>query len=231
MTARKSKGVVPREDHRVRVAREKRERMRDHLLGAVLAVYPGKPGQGPAVIDDVIRVAKVSRGTFYKYYPSLEEAVAELGAKLAAEMVAAIGALYDSLEDPIERSATAFQLYLSRAIIEPKWGVFVAHLNHLKPDHQMISHVATDFTSGSKAGLYDFRSLDVAVRLLVGAMVEGIKGIIEGDGSRAYIEAMAGMVLRSLGVAPKAADKAAAAAARRLHREAPIKLAWWQPFD
>jgi AcrR family transcriptional regulator len=85
MTARKSKGVVPREDHRVRVAGEKRERMRDHLLGAVLAVYPGKPGQGPAVIDDVIRVAKVSRGTFYKYYPSLEEAVAELGAKLAAE--------------------------------------------------------------------------------------------------------------------------------------------------
>ena len=108
MKARKSKGVAPREDHRVRVAREKRERMRDHLLGAVVAVYPGKPGQGPAVIDDVIRVAKVSRGTFYKYYPSLEEAVAELGAKLAAEMVAAIGALYDSLEDPIERSATAF---------------------------------------------------------------------------------------------------------------------------
>jgi AcrR family transcriptional regulator len=106
MTARKSKGVVPREDHRVRVAREKRERMRDHLLGAVLAVYPGKPGQGPAVTDDVIRVAKVSRGTFYKYYPSLEEAVAELGAKLAAEMVAAIGALYDSLEDPSDRLPT-----------------------------------------------------------------------------------------------------------------------------
>jgi hypothetical protein len=95
----------------------------------------------------------------------------------------------------------------------------------------MISHVATDFTSGSKAGLYDFRSLDVAVRLLVGAMVEGIKGIIEGAGSRAYIEAMASMVLRSLGVAPKTADKAAAAAARRLHREAPRKLAWWQAFD
>jgi len=172
--------------------------MRDHLLGAVLAVYPGKPGQGPAVIDDVIRVAKVSRGTFYKYYPSLEEAVAELGAKLAAEMVAAIGALYDSLEDPIERSATAFQLYLSRAIIEPKWGVFVAHLNHLKPDHQMISHVATDFTSGSKAGLYDFRSLDVAVRLLP----------VDEETAREMIRSLRGAALldRFRGRAPRDVD-------------------------
>ena len=228
---RKSKLPLPREDHRVRVAREKRERMRAHLLDSVLVVYPGKPGQGLAVIDDVIRVAKVSRGTFYKYYPSLEEAVGELGAKLADEMVAAIGALYDTLEDPVQRSATAFQLYLSRAIIEPKWGVFVAHLNHLNPDDQLMNHVTADFTNGAKAGVYDIHSIDVAVRLLIGAMIEGIKGIIEGSGSRAYIEAMAGMVLRSLGVAPKVADKAVAAAARRLHREAPGKLPWWRPFD
>jgi AcrR family transcriptional regulator len=101
------------EDHRVRVAREKRERMRAQLLDAVLAVYPGQSEGGPAVIDDVIKVANVARGTFYKYFPSLEAAVSELGAKLADEMIAAIAAVYEPIEDPVQRSAT-IPAYLSR---------------------------------------------------------------------------------------------------------------------
>jgi AcrR family transcriptional regulator len=221
-----------REDHRVRVARVKRERTRAQLLDAVLMTYPGQSGRdGPAVIDDVIQVANVARGTFYKYFPSLEEAVSELGAKLAHEMVAAIASLYDSLEDPVQRSATGFQLYLSRALIEPKWGEFVAHLNHLRPDNRLVMQITADLTSGVKAGTYDLRSVDVGVRLIIGAMIEGIKGIIEGSGSRIYIELLTGMVLRGLGVPPKSADHAALSASRRLHTEGPAKLPWWRPFD
>ena len=204
--------------------------MRAQLLDAVLSVYPGQSGRGQAVIDDVIRDANVARGTFYKYFPSLEDAVSELGAKLAHEMVAAIASLYDTLENPVERSATGFQLYLSRAIIEPKWAEFVSHLNHLKPDNQLILRITADLTSGAKAGLYDLRSVDVGVRLVIGATLEGIKGIIDGHGSRAYVETMAGMVLRGLGVPPKAADKAVEKASRRLHEEGPSKLSWWRPF-
>src|SRR6266478_5012261 len=218
MPAPKGNRPAAREDHRVRVAREKRGRMRAQLLDSVLSVYPGQSGRGPAVIDDVIRDANVARGTFYKYFPSLEDAVSELGAKLAHEMVAAIASLYDTLEDPVERSATGFQLYLSRAIIEPKWGEFVAHLNHLKPDKRLVFQITADLTNGAKAGAYDLHSVDVGVRLVIGAMIEGIKGIIDGYGSRAYVETMAGMVLRGLGVPPKSADKAVVKASRRLHR-------------
>jgi len=50
---------------RVRVARERRARMRARLLGATMDVCAVANSQGPAVIDDVIRAAKVSRGTFY----------------------------------------------------------------------------------------------------------------------------------------------------------------------
>jgi AcrR family transcriptional regulator len=138
--------------------------MRAQLLDAVLVVYPGQSERGLAVIDDVIRVANVARGTFYKYFPSLEEAVSELGAKLAHEMVAAIASLYDTLEDPVQRSATGFQLYLSRAMIEPRWGEFVAHLNHLQPDNRLVFQITADLTNGLKAGNYDVHSVDVGVR-------------------------------------------------------------------
>jgi AcrR family transcriptional regulator len=223
--------LLPREDHRVRVARQKRERMRAQLLDAVLVVYPGQSQRGPAVIDDVIRVANVARGTFYKYFPSLEDAVSELGAKLAHEMVAGIASLYDTLENPVERSATGFQLYLSRAVIEPRWGEFVAHLNHLRPDNRLVFQITADLTNGLKTGNYDVHSVDVGVRLVIGAMIEGIKGIIDGAGSRTYIETMAGMVLRGLGVPPKSADRAVQVASKRLHQEGPFKLPWWRPFN
>ena len=218
------------EDHRVRVAREKRERMRAQLLDAVLAVYPGQSEGGPAVIDDVIKVANVARGTFYKYFPSLEAAVSELGAKLAHEMIAAIAAVYEPIEDPVQRSATGFQLYLSRAMSEPRWGVFVAHINHLRPDNRLVFQITADLTNGLKAGTYDLRSVDVGVRMIVGAMIEAIKGIIDGVGSRAYIEMMTGMVLRGLGVPPKTADKAVIVASKSMHHDGPSKLLWWRHF-
>src|SRR3546814_4224834 len=67
MTSTAPASVVPNpEDFRIRVAADRRERMRARLLDAVLDLY--QPGRGGAhlVIDDVIQTAGVSRGTFYR---------------------------------------------------------------------------------------------------------------------------------------------------------------------
>ncbi len=55
--------AVIREDHRPRVAAEKRARMRRKLIENALLVFAEK-GVDASVIDDVIRTANVSRGTF-----------------------------------------------------------------------------------------------------------------------------------------------------------------------
>ena len=57
-------------DHRVRVAGERRERMRKRLLDAVMAMYARNPHGGPPLIDDVIAEADASKATFYKYFAS-----------------------------------------------------------------------------------------------------------------------------------------------------------------
>ena len=77
------------EDHRVRVGRQKRERMRAHLLKSVFSVCSRETLRDPASIDDVVKDASVSRGTFYKYFDSLDEAISELGLQMADEMVTA----------------------------------------------------------------------------------------------------------------------------------------------
>jgi len=74
-------------NHRVRVGRERRQKTRAHLLCAVLQVCSNESARSPAVIDDVAGYADVSRGTFYKYFDSLDQAIAELGNQLAEEMM------------------------------------------------------------------------------------------------------------------------------------------------
>ena len=212
------------EDHRIRVARERRERTRAHLLDAVLSVYPGDGANGPAVIDDVIREAGVSRGTFYKYFPSLEEAVAELGNELAREMAEAYAAFLNLIPTVIDRVATAVAACLSRAAAEPRWGMFVAHLNHMREgDNPAFRDMAANLVQGRDAGVFRFDSVDAAVDLMAGTLIESIKRLLRGAPSDDYVEQVTVMLLHGLGAPRAAARRAAAAASRRFrHEDAPL---------
>ena len=76
------------QDHRVRVAEQKRERMRERLIDATQVAYLAcEPGRHP-VVDDVIRIAAVSRGSFYKHFTAIDELFAEIGGRMAQEMLA-----------------------------------------------------------------------------------------------------------------------------------------------
>ena len=217
------------EDHRVRVGRQRSERMRAHLLQSVLQVCSPKFGLGSAaVIDDVVRDAKVSRGSFYKHFDSLDQAIAELGIKLADEMTVSILSVYDVLEDPVMRAATGFQMFLIRAIIEPDWGAFIAHIGLLSGDNLLTRKITDDIRLGVETGDYVVPSVEVARDVLMGAKVEAIRRLIADGGSTGYVRDVTSMVLRSCGVATTKAEKTVDRAYRRLLLEAPGKLAWWR---
>ena len=91
MTASRQK-AAPRkkasqiDDHRIRVARERRDRMRRRLMTAVMTSYQQRLELGPPGVDEVIKDADVSRATFYKYFNSVDEAIHFLGGELVDEM-------------------------------------------------------------------------------------------------------------------------------------------------
>src|SRR3546814_12378538 len=89
--------------------------MRARLLDAVLDLY--QPGRGGAhlVIDDVIQTAGVSRGTFYKYFESLEEAVDELGERMAAGTIADFRRLFDNEPNAAARAVGGAAMAMVRA--------------------------------------------------------------------------------------------------------------------
>ena len=216
-----------REDHRVRVARQKRERMHAHLLRSVMAVCSGDAASGSKVIDHVVEHSGVSRGTFYGHFSSLEQAVSELGATLAEEMTKDLLYFFDGLDDPRERTATGFQFFVRRAMLDPHWGGFVAHIGLLEPDNLMIANMQKDIGGGIDAGLYALGAIEHGLDLLVGAKVEAIRRVIKGGRDESYIEAMASLVLRGFGRPAEESASIVTTMARRLDLLAPARLDWW----
>lgn len=197
-----------------------------------MSVCAGRKLTGATVIEDVVRHAKVSRGTFYTYFDSLDEAVTQLAFELAEQMTAEISSVYDVLDDPIMRTATGFQTYLTRAWIDADWGGFLTHLDLMGGENGLVaSTVKGDIRLGVETGDYSVVSVDLAADLLMGAKHEAIRRIVSGERDPAYIRGVTTMVLRSFGVEGNKAAQGVDRAYRRLLAEAPGKLAWWRAIE
>jgi AcrR family transcriptional regulator len=78
--------------------------MRVRLIEAALHVFAEKSADA-AVIDDVIKAAGVSRGTFYNYFRTNEELMAAVLHAVGDEILGLIEAAIAAHEDPAERLA------------------------------------------------------------------------------------------------------------------------------
>lgn len=222
----------PNQDFRTRVGAEKRARMRERLMLATFDAYAGStPGTRP-VIDDVIRVAGVSRGTFYKYFESLDEILPELGQRLASEMVATYEQLFGQVADPAVRTAGGPLLTLSRAAMEPARVAFTSRVDfvqYFKPTDLHGMEVKTSLLRARAAGVLSFESLDAAMDFSVGAVLEGTRRILHAPGlDAAYVHELTALILRGLGMEPAAASLAVTQAWQVL-TSVSAELPWWRP--
>ncbi|WP_458836334.1 TetR/AcrR family transcriptional regulator [Rhizorhabdus wittichii] len=219
------------EDHRVVFARKRRERMRARLLKATFEVYTGDRGiNDPAVIDDVIKAAEVSRATFYKYFTSLEAAAAELGHELADEMVLELDTIQSPITDPLKRASVGIQFFLWRAVDEPNWGAFVARSKHVVSETSaFMRRVTGDIDSGARTGELNFARLDAAVTFNNGALMNGIGAISNGvDRPAEFIEALTNMILIGFGGKREDVIDVQKWGSEFLRKNAPSHYPWWR---
>jgi AcrR family transcriptional regulator len=218
-------------DPRTRAAALRRHRMREKLLEAVLELYQPATG-GEPVIDDVVRTAGVSRGTFYKYYTSVSAAVADLGDRLAASLIADFEALFGNEEDAAVQAIGGVALVMIRAWHDPRWAGFTCRVDYVDffsrrrlPDLMVRDCLAT----ARDRGQIRFTSVDVAVDLIVGASIEARRRMIDKitDPPR-YADEMIDRIFLGLGMDANTAATARETAWRYIQSGAP-KLDWWKP--
>jgi AcrR family transcriptional regulator len=197
-------------NHRSKTAEKKRLMMRTKLIDAACRVFADHTRPMP-VVDDIIREAKVSRGSFYNYFDSLEQVLAVVGLEFSNQMMTDILPVYDVLTEPWQRVSVAFRLYLVRALLDRKWAGFM-----LRPDawthHALaVKYMTSDLESGRRLGQFCFDDINAADDVVMGAAIQAMRSIRQGmDDPNTYMNACARMVLTSLGCQRELADKALA---------------------
>lgn len=226
--------AVAADDFRVRAAAEKRDRMRARLIAATMEAYADAGSGRAPVIDDVIRAADVSRGTFYKYFDSLDEVLADIGQHMAGEMLSSFERLFADVDDAAVRTAAGPLMAMARAAMEPRHAAFIARVDFIDfvggadPRSLIVERCLAE---GRAQGRLKFESLDAAVDLVIGVSLEGARRVLKtGQLSGATIRETATLVMLGLGLTRKAAEKAVAAAWQHLQRSAG-QLHWWKPVS
>jgi AcrR family transcriptional regulator len=219
------------EDFRVRVAAQKRARMRSRLIAATQDAYlNGGPYRTP-VIDDVIRQAGVSRGTFYKYFDSLDEILAEVGRVVAGEMLTTYDRLFAAIKDPAVRIAVGPLMAMARAAMDPRHGAFATRVDFVEflgGEDPGALIVRRSLTEAKNAGALDFDSLDAAIDVVIGATVEGVRRICRtGALDGAYMRELTAILMIGFGLSRKRAQSAVAEAWQHLQQQSAV-LHWWK---
>ena len=214
-------------DHRVRVGREKRDRMRKRLLSAVMLCYAQREGHETPGIDDVIREADVSRATFYLHFVSMEDAFKALGVQLADEIKAV--EQFFKRSDPLERLAIGIQMFLLHGVADRVWASFVSSTNYLSGDSFLIQTIEMHLLEAREAKLVQFSEVKAARSLMLGSQSEAMRLLSKvNQRNRAYLEELTVMILCGLRADYERSKRAVHDTTIYIRGFAPDCVPWWR---
>ncbi|WP_238328070.1 TetR/AcrR family transcriptional regulator [Paraburkholderia mimosarum] len=197
------------DDHRPRVAAERRRRMRMRLLESAMIVFAQK-GVGASVIADVVAAAEVSKGSFYNYFRTNEELFQALAAELSRDIVKMIEAAISNIEDdPSLKVATAFRCYLHLIRSHALVAQFVAGagLQLVNRDSGLYDYLPRHLRAGQKRGQFNGGAVGTMIDVVTGAGLMAVHRMVAGGTSRRYPEQVVGLVMCALGVTPQDAAR------------------------
>lgn len=184
--------------------------MRARLLASAMGLIAEK---GPAAtsIDDVISAAEVSRGTFYKYFPSPDVLVQELAIEVANELIRMADPVVQSYDDPAERVSTGLRLVARLAIDHPLAATFLVRLGwpDARSPNMLLDFVKRDLAEGIRQGRFMRMPIALALNIVTGAGLGATHRMLEPGCESDFAEQSAAAALRGLGVDAKSAERIA----------------------
>ena len=143
--------------------------MRTRLIESALHVFAQK-GADAAVIEDVIALAQVSRGTFYNYFRTNEELLGAVVKALGDELLALVEDVVIACQDPAERLATGVRMALHTMQRHPLLAQFVARsgLAMAANNSLAMSYLPRDIQAAIENGRFQLGSVHVGLVLVLG---------------------------------------------------------------
>lgn len=221
--------LVEKEDHRVRVAKERRERMIERLLQATMECYAEHVLTGPPSVDEVIARAKVARGTFYKYFVSVDQAIERRAEDLVNEMIESLKGLVNEQAQPVLVFTISVHLFLMRSVHDRIWAAFVAHSDMLRPDGELFHGITRHLSQAASLGEVHFADAAAARTMAIGSLREAIRSNARADHiKRGFLDEVMTIILIGLGVERAGAEALVEQATIFIRGAGPDRLGWWR---
>jgi len=196
------------QDHRVRVAATRREEMQNSLMFSALVLASDKSIH-EIDVDDVIQHAEVSRGSFYKYFPSVQALVPALASQLAHELTAEIDAITHQIPSTATRLVISAKLTMRRLVKAKVLGNFLIQLPwpSQNPEVNVFKNLSSDIELGIKEGLFSKMPASIGCNLFVGSLIGGIHVMLRKSSSASYENKVLYQALIGLGLTSTTADE------------------------
>jgi TetR/AcrR family transcriptional regulator, ethionamide resistance regulator len=175
--------------------------MRLRLLSTAIRISAEK-GPAAMTIDDVVAGAEVSRGSFYKYFPSTDALVREVATQIANELIRMAEPVVIDFDDPAERVASGIRLVSRTAIDHPVVAAFIVRLGW--PDVRgpgiLLDFLRRDLSVGIRQRRFARMPITLALNVVCGAVLGAAHCMLAPDCERDFAEQSAAAALRALGV-------------------------------
>ena len=208
-------------DHRKIVAARRRAEMEKRLFLVALELLSKKlPSE--ISINDVIRQANVSRGTFYSYFDSLEQVFLALLTRLTEDMAPAADRLIVGIPDGGTRIAKVIRFILHFGRRAPLCGKLMMQSGWpiVQSAPTFLGNLQRDVELAMAQGRFDKMHGSVAANLIIGPTRGGMQAMVLGPTIPDYPEQLTLRILLSLGMSRIAAEAAVAL---------PLLEVDWQP--
>lgn len=192
---------VPQQDHRTRVAVERRRKMRQRLIESAFAVLAQK-GPQATVIDDVIAEAGVSRGTFYNYFQNNEQLLEAVTSEIGGYLMRLVDPVVRIQKDPAARVASGVRLCLHAALAYPQMAQLVSRMDwqQAAPSGRPHGYLARDVEAGLREGRFKVANARLAADLVLGPVISAFHAMLHEPLPPGYPEDLAQAILLGLGL-------------------------------
>jgi len=193
-------------DHRTRVAAEKRERMKARLIESALQVFARK-GADAAVIEDVIDLAGVSRGTFYNYYSTNEDLMLAVLESVSDDMIVIIDQAIATHSDPATRLASGVRLVLKTCCEHPLLACFFSKIgmSYSQGNSLALRYLKRDLAAGIEAERFSVANTEMGLMLVFGTLFAAIFNISLDRMSTDFVDEICYHLLLALGLPKRSA--------------------------
>ena len=186
---------------RAEIGQEKRARTRAQLVAAACALF-AKRSWASVTIDELVQEAGVAKGTFYVHFDDMHALTAAVADDLIRTIDDLIQPQRAATSDPLLRIALGCDAFAGKALDDRRWASLVARMARsypaigetarmrLREDLQLV------LAQSPRAGF----SLDLALEVVLGVVLQVMAAIGEGRLSQDDREPAIGAVLGAIGV-------------------------------